>query len=153
MSVALLKTNNLVFNTCLKVLVGFFIFISTHAQVTTLEDFENKNGWNFIKSDGVNLSLSNEKGLTGNAMRFDYDFTKGTGYGGFQKNISIDLPENYEITFWVKANSPANSFEIKFLDASGDNVWWVNNRNYTFPTEWTKIKIKKTTYKLCLGSK
>jgi hypothetical protein len=85
MSVALLKTNNLVFNTCLKVLVGFFIFISTHAQVTTLEDFENKNGWNFIKSDGVNLSLSNEQGLTGNAMRFDYDFTKGTGYGGFQK--------------------------------------------------------------------
>jgi hypothetical protein len=143
MSVALLKTNNLVFNTCLKVLVGFFIFISTHAQVTTLEDFENKNGWNFIKSDGVNLSLSNEQGLTGNAMRFDYDFTKGTGYGGFQKNISIDLPENYEITFWVKADSPANSFEIKFLDASGDNVWWVNNRNYTFPTEWTKIKIKK----------
>ena len=52
------------------------------AQVKNLEEFENKDGWSFIKSDGVNLKLSNEKGLTGNAVRFDYDFTKGTGYGG-----------------------------------------------------------------------
>ena len=28
---------------------------------------------------------------------FDYDFTKGTGYGGIQKMFPIDLPENYRI--------------------------------------------------------
>ena len=113
-----------------------------HAQIKTLDEFESKNGWNFIKSDGVNLNLSNEKGLTGNAIRFDYDFTKGTGYGGIQKLFPIDLPENYEFTFYVKAESPANNFEIKFIDSTGNNVWWVNNRNYDFPTEWKKICIK-----------
>jgi hypothetical protein len=143
MYLSLHKTYSSTLNVFFKVISGFLILISTQAQVTNLEDFETNDGWNFIKSDGVNLNLNNEQGRTGNALRFDYDFTKGTGYGGFQKNISIDLPENYEITFWVKADSPANSFEIKFLDTSGDNVWWVNNRNYTFPTEWTKIKIKK----------
>ena len=114
-----------------------------HAQIKTLDEFENKNGWNFIKSDGVNLNLSNEKGLSGNAIRFDYDFTHGTGYGGIQKLFPIDLPDNYQFTFYVKAESPANNFEIKFADKSGDNVWWVSNRNYDFPTEWKKITIKK----------
>ncbi len=114
-----------------------------HAQVKTLDEFENKTGWNIIKSDGVNLAISNEKGLTGNAIRFDYDFTKGTGYGGIQKLFPIDLPDNYEFSFWVKAESPANNFEIKFIDGTGNNVWWVNNRNYDFPKEWKKIRIKK----------
>lgn len=114
-----------------------------YAQIKTLDEFENKNGWYFIQSDGVNLNLSNEKGLTGNAVRFDYDFTHGTGYGGIQKLIPLDLPENYQFTFYVKAESPANNFEIKFADKSGDNVWWVSNRNYDFPTEWKKITIKK----------
>ena len=96
-----------------------------------------------IKSDGVTLNLSNEKGLTGNAIRFDYDFTKGTGYGGIQKLFPIDLPDNYEFTFYLKAESPSNNFEIKFIDSTGNNVWWVNNRNYDFPGEWKKIRIKK----------
>jgi len=114
-----------------------------HAQIKTLDDFENKSGWTFIQSDGVNLNLSTEKGLTGNAIRFDYDFTHGTGYGGIQKLFPIDLPDNYAFTFYVKAESPANNFEIKFIDKSGENVWWVSNRNYDFPTEWKQISIRK----------
>lgn len=124
-------------------------FIS--AQIKTLDEFENKNGWIFIRSDGVNLNVSNEKGLTGNAIRFDYDFTKGTGYGGIQKLFPIDLPYNYEFTFYIKAESPANNFEIKFIDSTGNNVWWVNNRNYDFPEEWKKIRIKKRHIQFAWG--
>ena len=114
-----------------------------HAQIKTLDEFESTDGWSFIKSDGVNLKLSGAKGLTANAVRFDYDFTKGTGYCGIQKLFPIDIPENYEFTFYVKAESPANNFEIKFIDSTGNNVWWVSNRNYDFPREWKKIHIKK----------
>ena len=120
-----------------------FIAHGIAAQNKTLDEFENREGWSFIKSDGVNLQLSNEKGLTGNAIRFDYDFTKGTGYGGIQKLFPVDLPDNYEFTFYLKAESPANNFEIKFIDSTGNNVWWVSNRNYSFPAEWKKIHIKK----------
>lgn len=109
---------------------------------TILDDFENIEAWEFIQSDGVGLNLSTDEGISGKAIRFDYDFTKGTGYGGIQKWFPIDLPENYEISFYIKAESPANNFEIKFIDSSGDNVWWVNNRNYDFPEEWTKIRIR-----------
>jgi hypothetical protein len=113
------------------------------AQLKTLDDFESKDGWSFIRSEGVNLNLSMDKGFTGNAVRFDYDFPKGTGYGGIQKWFPIDLPDNYEFTFYIKAESPANNLEIKFIDSSGNNVWWVNNRNYDFPKDWKKITIKK----------
>jgi hypothetical protein len=123
----------------------------TSAQVRILDKFENKEGWTFNKSDGVTVSLSNEKGITGNAIRIDYDFTKGTGYGGIQKLFPVDLPENYEFTFYVKAESPANNFEIKFIDSTGNNVWWVNNRNYDFPEEWKKIRIKKRHIQFAWG--
>ncbi|MEI6059474.1 MAG: discoidin domain-containing protein [Bacteroidota bacterium] len=123
----------------------FLVFTSgmIYAQIKTLDDFENKNGWDFIRSDGVNLNLTNEKGLSGNAIRFDYDFTHGTGYGGIQKLFPIDLPDNYAFTFYIKAESPSNNLEIKFIDSTGNNVWWVSNRNYDFPTEWKKITIRK----------
>ncbi len=105
----------------------------------------------FNKSDGVNLNLSTEKGFTGNAIRFDYDFTRGTGYGGIQKLFPVDLPDNYEFTFYLKAESPANNFEIKFIDSTGNNVWWVNNRNYDFP-RMEKNPYKEKTYQFCLGA-
>ena len=112
-------------------------------QIQTLDDFGDTNGWDVFKSDGVTLNITSDVGVNGNAIRFDYDFTKGTGYGGIQKFFPIDLPENFEFTFYVRAESPSNNFEIKFIDSTGNNVWWVNNRNYDFPAEWKKIKIKK----------
>ncbi|MCJ7554660.1 MAG: discoidin domain-containing protein, partial [Ignavibacteriaceae bacterium] len=125
----------------------FFVFLCFNnflfPQIKTLDDFETSSGWSVFKSDGVNLTISNDIGLNGNAIRFDYDFTKGTGYGGIQKLFPIYLPDNYEFTFNIRAQSPSNNFEIKFIDSSGQNVWWVNNRNYDFPREWKKIRIKK----------
>jgi hypothetical protein len=128
-----------------------FISLSGFSQIKTLDNFEDKTGWSFIKSDRVNVQSTNEKGLSGNAIRFDYDFTKGTGYGGIQKLFRVNLPENYEFTFYLKADSPANNFEIKFIDSSGNNVWWVNNRNYAFPGEWKKIRIKKRNISFAWG--
>lgn len=117
--------------------------VMLNAQVITLDDFESIQRWSINKSDGVNVNLSADDGLTGKAIRLDYDFTKGTGYGGIQKLLHLDIPDNYEFTFYIKADSPPNNLEIKFIDSTGNNVWWVNNRNYTFPQEWTKITIKK----------
>lgn len=112
------------------------------AQGILLEDFESTKGWDFIRAEAVELNMSTEPGKTGQAIRFDYDFTRGTGYGGMQKWFPIDLPENFEFSFYLKADSPSNNFEIKFIDSTGYNVWWVNNRNFDFPEEWTKIRIR-----------
>lgn len=81
--------------------VGIIFFLiltsgsSLFGQETTLDEFETKDGWSFIKSDGVELALSNEPGHSGQGVRFDYQFTKGTGYGGIQKKFPLELPDNY----------------------------------------------------------
>lgn len=123
-------------------LLLFYNFLS-YPQLKILDDFESKEGWKEFLADGVTIKISNEDGLHGKAIRFDYDFTKGSGYGGIQKTIPIELPDNFEFSFYLKAGSPANNFEIKFLDSTGNNVWWVNNRNYDFPNDWKKIRLKK----------
>jgi hypothetical protein len=135
--------NNEVRNTISLSILLLITAASLAGQERILDSFENGDGWNPVKADGVNTGISVDKGWNGNAIRFDYDFTKGTGYGGLQKWFPIDLPENFEFTFYIKATSPANNFEIKFIDSSGNNVWWVNNRNYSFPGEWKKIRIRK----------
>jgi len=43
-------------------------------------------------------------------------------------------PANYEITFRLRAQAPVNNLELKLIDATGDNVWWLNRRDFTFPT-------------------
>lgn len=113
------------------------------SQIVVLDEFESSVGWKDFKADAVDINISQEDGLNGKCIKFTYDFTKGTGYGGIQKFFPVDLPENFEFTFYLKAESPSNNFEIKFLDSTGQNVWWVNNRNYVFPKYWKKIKIKK----------
>ena len=61
MYLSLHKTYSSTLNVFFKVISGFLILISTQAQVTNLEDFETNDGWNFIKSDGVNLNLNNKQ--------------------------------------------------------------------------------------------
>lgn len=124
---------------------------AVNAQSKTLDEFENMSGWSYNLSDGVVMNLSGDEGVTGKAIRIDYDFTKGTGYGGIQKLFPIELPENYEFTFWLKAESPSNNFEVKLIDSTGNNVWWVNNRNYSFPAEWKKIRVKKRHIEFAWG--
>jgi hypothetical protein len=121
----------------------FLAAINLSAQKILLDNFEEIELWRIYKSDGVEAKVSLAEGRTGSAIRFDYDFTLGSGYGGIQKLIQLDLPENYQFSFYIKAESPNNNFEIKLLDKSGENVWWVNNRNYEFPVEWTKVTVKK----------
>ncbi len=123
----------------------------TFAQLNLLDNFDNIDQWKVYKSDGVEIKLSQVDGRSGNALRLEYDFTKGAGYGGVQKLFEISLPENYQFSFYLRASSPNNNFEIKFLDESGENVWWMNNRNYSFPEKWTKFTVKKRHIEFAWG--
>jgi hypothetical protein len=134
----------------------FFLFLTNQlsfAQLLNLDDFETIFGWKDFKADAVEINISQDEGINCKCIKFTYHFTKGTGYGGIQSAFGgpIDLPENFEFTFYLKAESPSNNFEIKFLDSTGQNVWWVNNRNYDFPKEWEKIKIKKRHIQFAWG--
>ncbi|KAA0241539.1 MAG: hypothetical protein EDM75_16470, partial [Chlorobiota bacterium] len=127
-------------------------FSASNAQLLYSEDFENAGKWQINVSEGVLLSSHSDIGYAGNGLRFDINFTLGSGYGGVFDLISLELPENYQMTFYVKGEGlPANNFEFKVIDPSGDNVWWVNRKTFELPTEWTKITVRKRNLSFAWG--
>lgn len=112
-------------------------------QAVTIDNFANTKKWKIIASDLVDVSTSTVPGVSGDCLKLDYNFIGGSGYGGIQTQFPLSLPANYEFSFYLKANSPNNNLEFKLLDAEGTSVWWTIYRDYTFPKNWVKIKIKQ----------
>ncbi|MBC6948326.1 hypothetical protein DWB58_10375 [candidate division KSB1 bacterium] len=113
------------------------------AQTKQLDAFESLTEWKAIASDGVRIDIALVEGRTGKCIKIDFDFVTGAGYCGIQKQLPLVLPENFQFSFYLRGEAPSNNLEFKLVDASGDNVWWLNQRNFEFPTEWTSIRIKK----------
>ncbi|MES2347238.1 MAG: discoidin domain-containing protein [Pseudomonadota bacterium] len=108
-------------------------------NVRTLDDFSNVDLWQAQASDGVQSHASAADG----GLRLGFDFAGKGGYAFVRRSLPLDLPDNYEISFYVRADAPANHFEFKLTDASGDNVWWFQQQNYVFPKQWQLVRIKK----------
>src|ERR1043165_6530663 len=121
------------------------------AQVVTLDSFESLEGWTVVASDGVVLRPTLDEGRHGRALRIDYDFTRGTGYGIVRKQIGVLLPRNYRFTYSIRGVGPSNTIEFKLVDPSGENVWWVNQRDFQFPDEWKTVSLKKRHFSFAWG--
>jgi hypothetical protein len=110
--------------------------------VRTLDDFTDIAPWKAAASDGVRASVHPATGPGGGALRLDFDLAGTGGFAFARRALPLELPPRYEITFYLRADAPINNFQIKLVDASGDNVWWVNRRDFAFPREWQLVRIK-----------
>ena len=119
-----------------------------YAKVTTsarklLDDFSKPSLWKALASDQVSSSLHPTAGSKGKALCLAYDFNGVSGYAAMRRQLPITFPPDYEFDFNVRGSGPANAFEFKLIDASGDNVWWVSKPNTKFDSDWTAIRYKK----------
>ena len=108
-----------------------------------LDSFNSLKDWKTIEAEQVSVKITESVGMDAGCLKLDYNFIAGSGYGGIQKRFPLTLPDNYEFSFNIKADSPVNTLEFKLLDEEGTSVWWFNNRSYNFPKEWTKVTIKQ----------
>ncbi|MGO4778783.1 carbohydrate binding domain-containing protein, partial [Lysobacter sp. 2RAB21] len=113
------------------------------AQPQVLDDFESATPWKVVVSDQVTASLRKVEGAQGSGLCLDYDFNGVSGYAGLQRELPLEYPDNYQFAFQLRGDSPANDLQFKLVDASGDNVWWVNSPKYDFPKQWTPVVYKK----------
>lgn len=128
----------------MKMLRAFLALMLAVANVAAasprmLDDFSNVAAWQAQASDGVQAHASAADG----GLRLDFDFAGKGGYAFARRSLPLDLPDNYEISFYVRADAPVNHFEFKLTDASGDNVWWFQQQDYNFPQQWQLVRIKK----------
>ena len=108
-----------------------------------LDRFGDVRAWKATPSDGVELALTCLDTPQGNALRLAFDFHGMAGYAATRRALPLKLPANYEISFWIRGNCQPNTLEFKLVDPTGDNVWWVNKPQFQFPTQWTKVVMKK----------
>lgn len=108
-----------------------------------LDAFETTGAWEADASTDVTSTIRTVPGREGQALRLDFDFNGRAGYAFAAREIDLVLPENYEISFWVRGVGPSNTFEVKFTDAENENVWWRQTTRYDFPDDWTLFTIKR----------
>ena len=128
-------------------LAGLVALLATgaaHAQTSrVLDPFETLVPWTADASTDVTSAITPVDGHDGRAMRLTYDFNGRSGYAFAARTIDLDVPDNYEISFWLRGEMVPNTLEIKFVDASGDNVHWRQIRGFQATPEWTRYAIKK----------
>ena len=120
--------------------------LTANAQATvtkTLDDFSDPSQWRVVTSNQVSGKLRQTEGSSGKALCLDYDFNGVSGYAGIQRDLAIEYPQNYRFDFNLRGDSPANDLQFKLVDASGDNVWWVNKPKYDYPKDWAPVRYKQ----------
>tara|TARA_R110001606_G_scaffold391201_2_gene558903 strand:+ start:125177 stop:128365 length:3189 start_codon:yes stop_codon:yes gene_type:complete len=108
-----------------------------------LDPFESLTPWAADASTDVSSAISAVEGHDGRAMRLTYDFNGRSGYAFAARALDLDMPENYEISFWLRGEMRPNTLEIKFVDGSGDNVHWRQIQDFQATSEWTRYTIKQ----------
>ena len=113
------------------------------STLRVLDRLDDVGPWKAVASEGVTASLQAVVEERRPALRMAFDLGGTAGYAIARRSLPVELPDNYAITFWLRADAPANDLQVKLIDASGDNVWWYHRPNFTFPREWQQITIKK----------
>jgi len=113
------------------------------ADAAVLAKFDDISAWQLVTSPQVSGSLRPVAGNNGRALCLDYNFHEVSGYVGIRRKLDVTWPENYQVSFDLRGDSPANDLQFKLIDASGDNVWWVNRPGYQFPKNWTRLDYRK----------
>jgi hypothetical protein len=116
-------------------------------EARVIDDFSSLSAWTSAPSDGVSLRLVPAAG----AMRMDIDFHGGGGYAVARRAVDLELPANYEITFRVRGTVPRNNLEFKLIDSTGENVWWLNRRDFAFPRTWSTYRVKRRQISFAWG--
>src|SRR5687768_1009002 len=87
-------------------------------DIRYLDEMEDSAQWKFLASDGVSASVHGAKGVEGEALVLEFDLNNTAGYAAATRPLPVTLPDDYEISFWMRGEAGRNHFEMKFVDAS-----------------------------------
>jgi len=82
---------------------------SSPQAARVLDDFEDVSAWQAQHTDDVGAALWSVDGKYGKALRLDFDFNGVNGYATAHRNLPLQLPPNYEISFWLRGIAPGRS--------------------------------------------
>ncbi len=120
----------------------FFLCCGNYAKAEdpsekVIDSLDKPEGWALI---GKKIKTAAEKGIEGDCLCLEYSLSKAEAFVVISKDMSLALPENYELSFYIKGAGPENNIELKLIDREG-NTYWRRFSNFKFTSEWQKIVI------------
>lgn len=113
------------------------------APSRTLESFDDATAFRALPSDGVRLELRADSGVTGRALRMQFDYQGHAGYAVARRAFTLPpLPAYWAITLWVRGAARPNTLELKLADSSGQNVWWMRRPDLHVTNGWTQLRFR-----------
>ncbi|MFZ5616444.1 MAG: discoidin domain-containing protein [Pseudomonadota bacterium] len=116
-----------------------------------IDGFRTTETWSPGASEGGAAAAANIRGEQGGGLRLAYEFPQGSGYAFIRRPIDLDLTGNFELSFRLRGDAPQSTFEVKFVDASGDNIWWRQIRGKEFPADWETVSIRRSDISFAWG--
>ncbi len=113
-----------------------------------LDDFRDTRAWHASASDQVGASLRRDGD---GSLCLDYDFAGVSGYAVMRRALPTDWPARFDLTAQLKGSGATNDLQFKLVDASGDNVWWVNRPNTHPPAALTATKFRSRHIQFAWG--
>lgn len=123
------------------VLALLLLLAAQMAGAAVLDDMKDASLWKATASDQVKASLRRD--AKDDSLCLDYDFAGVSGYAVLRRELPLDWPADFALTTQLKGHGAANDVQIKFVDASGDNVWWVNRPALALPATLTDLSFKR----------
>ncbi|MDB4909092.1 MAG: coagulation factor 5/8 type protein [Gemmatimonadetes bacterium] len=122
------------------------------AGAVTLESFDDISAYKAIPSDGVTLALRPDSGVTGSSLRMDFDFHAHAGYAVARRPFKMAaLPPYWAITLYVRGSAKPNTLELKFVDSTGLNVWWMRHPDLQVTNGWTRLRFRPSDLSFAWG--
>jgi hypothetical protein len=121
------------------------------AQTQVLDALDDISAWRTLASDGVSASVHPARGVQGGALVLEFNFNQTAGYAAASRALPLRLPDNYELSFWIRGEAGRNNFELKLVDASGFNVWWYRRANFVFTGDWQQLRVKRRQIEFAWG--
>ena len=106
----------------------------------TLDDMRDRSAWAVSASDQVRASVRRDRD---GSLCLDADFAGVAGYAVLRRTLPVTWPEQFDLNARLKGSGARNDFQFKLVDASGDNVWWMNRPDYAWPQQLTDLKIRR----------
>jgi hypothetical protein len=122
------------------------------SQPRVLEAFDDASAFHAVPSDGVALTLRGDSGIAGRALRLDFDFQGHAGYAVARRAFVLKtLPEHWAATLWVRGDARPNTLELKLVDSSGLNVWWIRRPELQPGPGWTLLRFRSSDLNFAWG--
>ncbi|MDO9093490.1 MAG: discoidin domain-containing protein [Rubrivivax sp.] len=113
-----------------------------------LDDFRDTAAWQASASDQVRASLRRDRD---GSLCLDYDFAGVSGYAVMRRALPMDWPHRFDLGARIKGSGATNDLQFKLVDASGDNVWWVNRPNTALPARLAETKFRSRHVQFAWG--